>query len=285
MKINLAESAGFCFGVKRALKIALELARSGEKVEMLGDIVHNEDVVEGLKKAGLSKIKKLGPGKGKTLLIRAHGACMATINLANQLKYKIVDATCPMVKEIHRIVTDMEYKGSRIIIIGDKNHDEVHGIAGQITGKAIIIDPQKPIPLKEIRGIEKAAAVVQSTQQIEKTLEVAGKLERLIKTFEFFNTICTPTTLKQQEIKVMPLENDVMIIIGSKKSANTKRLFEIARKLNKKTYWIESKGELKFQWFKGARSVGIASGASTPDSTTREIIETIEKQQRVLNSP
>lgn len=279
MKINLAESAGFCFGVKRALKIALELARSGEKVEMLGDIVHNEDVVEGLKKAGLSKIKKLGPGKGKTLLIRAHGACTATINLANQLKYKVVDATCPMVKEIHSIVREMENKGYKIIIIGDKNHEEVFGIAGQLKAKALVIDDLNSIPLAKIKKIRKACVVAQSTQNLQNLQAIVNIIKAHIPKLEFFNTICRPTRTKQEEIRSMPLENDVMIIIGSKNSANTKRLYEISHSLNKKSWWVNSKEEIKNSWFKGEKNVGITAGASTPKDTIKDIVRRIRSIQ------
>src|SRR4030042_3542814 len=140
MKINLAKSAGFCFGVKRALNIALEAIKSGAKIEMLGDIVHNEDVVREINRSGIKKLKRLGEGKNKILLIRAHGAPIKTFIKALRLGYKILDATCPMVKEMHRIVVEMEKKGFKIIIIGDKKHDEVYGIIGQLNKEAIIID-------------------------------------------------------------------------------------------------------------------------------------------------
>jgi 4-hydroxy-3-methylbut-2-enyl diphosphate reductase len=277
MKINLAKSAGFCFGVKRAIDIALHTAACKKNVYMLGDIVHNEDVVKQIRKSGVKKIDRLSPGKHRILLIRAHGASLKTIQDAERLGYKIVDATCPMVKEIHRIVQDMEHKGYKVIIIGDKKHDEVQGIAGQLKSKAIVVDEIKNIPIKNIKKIKKACVVVQSTQNIEKVNKIVAKLKSYVKELLFFNTICRPTRVRQREIKRMPLENEVMIIIGSKNSANTKRLYEIAKSLNKKTYWVGTKDDIRKVWFKNVKSTGVTAGASTPGRTTQEVITHIKK--------
>lgn len=278
MKINLAKSAGFCFGVKRALDIAFNTANLKAKVYMLGDIVHNEKVVKAIEQAGIKKILKLTPGKERILLIRAHGASNNIFKKASCLGYRIVDATCPMVKEIHRIAKVMEQKGYAVIIIGDQKHDEVRGIVGQLKKKAILIDNLKHIPFKKIRQIKRAAVVVQSTQNLKEVLKIIGVLRKYIKELEFFNTICRPTRMKQQEIKIMPSKNDIMIIIGSKKSANTRRLYEISKRLNKRSYWITSKQEIKPEWFKGnVLSVGVASGSSTPESTTNEVIKYLKQ--------
>jgi len=277
MKINIAKSAGFCFGVKRALNIAFKTIKPDANIEMLGDIVHNEEVVREIEKAGIRKIKRLKKGKNKTLLIRAHGAPFQTFRKARGLGYEIIDATCPMVKEIHKIAKDSEKKGYTAIVIGDKKHDEVQGIIGQLKNKAIVIDALKNISLEKIKTIKKAAIVVQSTQNIEKTLKIVKVLKSHINELKFFNTICRPTRTKQEEIKILPLKNDVMIIIGSKTSANTKRLYEISKSLNKHSYWIQSKNQIRPRWFKDMKSVGITAGASTPDYTTKDIIGCIRK--------
>jgi len=273
MEINLAKSAGFCFGVKRARTIALKIAQTNKNVCMLGDIVHNEEVVKQIEQAGIKKIKKLTRGKGRILLIRAHGTSQGVLKKAIGLGYQIIDATCPMVKEIHKIAKDNEAGGYKIIVIGDKLHDEVHGIIGQLKHKAIVIDNRKEFPVRQVKRIKKACVVVQSTQDLEKVKKIVEMLKIYIPELKFFNTICRPTRIKQEEIKKMPLENDVMIIIGSKTSANTKRLYEISRSLNKKSYWVNSKQEIKPDWFKGAQSAGISAGASTPESSIREIFE------------
>ncbi len=276
MKINLAKSAGFCFGVKRALKVALDTAKTGAKVEMLGDIVHNEDVVREISDAGVRKIKRLGKGTNKILLIRAHGASEKIYERASRLGYTIVDATCPMVKEVHKIARFSKKEGCEVIIIGDNRHDEVRGIMGQLEGKAIVIDGINNIPQAKFKGIKKACVVVQSTQNLEKAITIVDVLKRHIKELKFFNTICKPTRIKQKEMKDMPLKNDIMIIIGSRTSANTKRLYQISKSLNKRSYWIQSRDEVKPEWFRNAQSVGVMAGASTPDYNTKGVIEYIK---------
>jgi len=271
MQIKLAKSAGFCFGVKRALEIALKTSLLGKKVYMLGEIVHNENVVKLIENAGIKKVKRLKKSKNAVLLIRAHGTSINIFKKAISLGYNIVDATCPMVKEIHRVAKEMEKKGYRIIVIGDKNHDEVRGIIGQLKRRALVIDKLGKTSLNKIKKTAKACIVVQSTQNLDKTLEIADAIKRYIPDLVFFNTICKPTRTKQAEIKTMPLENDLMIIIGSKNSANTKRLYEISHALNKKTRWVNSKKDIKISWLKDARRIGITAGASTPQETIAEI--------------
>jgi 4-hydroxy-3-methylbut-2-enyl diphosphate reductase len=277
MQISLAKSAGFCFGVKRAIDIALKTAGPGKNVYMLGDIVHNEDVVKQISAAGIRKVKRLARGKNKILLVRAHGISLPMLKRAQKLGYHIVDATCLMVKEIHRIACSKERRGYTIIVIGDKSHDEVLGITGQLKNKALIIDNVKNSPWPEIKKIKKACIVVQSTQNIEKVEKIVEILKPHIREVSFFNTICRPTRIKQKEIRIMPKQNDLMVVIGSKNSANTRRLYEISKSLNKHTFWVQSKKEIKPRWFKGKNTVGITTGASTPDYTTREIIDYISR--------
>ena len=272
MKINLAKSAGFCFGVKRALETAIKTSQGKKEVVMLGDIVHNERVVRKITEAGIKKIKRLKLSKGKTLLIRAHGEPKKIFNSARRLGYKIVDATCPMVKEIHKIVNSMEKKGYTIIVIGDKKHDEVRGITGQLKKQYLIIEKTDPMPLASIRRIKKAAVVVQSTQNLSNALKIVKSLERYIPKLKFFNTICKPIRIKQAEMQDMPKNNTCMIIIGSKNSANTKRLYQISKSLNKRSWWVNSKEEIKPLWVKNAKSIGITAGASTPKETIDEVI-------------
>lgn len=277
MRINVAKSAGFCFGVKRAIELALKAASNERDVRMLGDIVHNEEVVKQINKAGIKRIKTLSEGKGKTLLIRAHGAASNIYKKAEKLGYKIIDATCPMVKEIHNIGKDLEKKGYKIIIIGDKKHAEVIGIKGHLKNTPLVIDKITGIPLEKIKKIKKACILAQSTQNIEKVTEIVKLIQEQVKNTRFFNTICGPTRQKQTEIKRLPKENDLVIIIGSKTSANTKRLYNISKSFNRNTYWVQSDKDLKAAWFKHARSVGVTAGASTPDYTTDRVIKKIKK--------
>lgn len=271
--IHLARTAGFCFGVRRAIRMAHELAMNGGTIHMLGDLVHNQDVITRLEKAGIKKISRLGNGRNKILLIRAHGVSKRLMTRARKHGYKIVDATCPMVHAIHTIVKKMDRKGFRIIVLGDRRHDEVQGIVGQIAKKTLIIDRIENIPWPQIKKIKKAAIVVQSTQNMDDILPMVDALKGKIKELKFFNTICRPTRMKQAEMKTMPLNHDVVIVIGSRESANTRRLYEISRALNPRSYWIESAVEIKPSWIKNAGTVGVTAGASTPQSATRAVIE------------
>lgn len=276
MKIHLAKSAGFCFGVRRAIQLAFATAGSNKTVCMLGDIVHNEDVVREIQSRGIKKIGSLKPGKSSILLIRAHGTPPSIPEKARGLGYEIVDATCPMVQEIHKIAREMEKQGNTIIVIGDKKHDEVRGIVGQLRNKAVVIDDADAIPNAKLKKIKKACVVVQSTQNIDKVLKIVQRLKRHVPGLIFSNTICKPTRLRQDEVKKMAQACDRMIIIGSKKSANTRRLYEISRSLNAHSYCVASKNELRKEWFKGAESVGVTAGASTPDTTTQQVVSAIK---------
>ncbi len=277
MKITVAPSAGFCFGVRRAIKTALDTARQGVRVEMLGDIVHNEDVVRQVEAAGVRKVDALGDGRGKTLLIRAHGAAKHIVEDAQRRGYSIVDATCPMVKEIHTIVDDFHKRGLHVIIIGDGDHEEVQGIRGQIDAPVTIIDSAEHIPWAEVEGVERAGVVVQSTQKAENVQAIVDALRPHFKELEVCNTICKATTTRQQEIKTLPKGCDVVLVIGSRSSANTLRLYEIARDLNPRSYWIQSKDDIDPAWFEGSATVCITAGASTPQATIDDVVGFLEQ--------
>ncbi|MBN2119432.1 MAG: 4-hydroxy-3-methylbut-2-enyl diphosphate reductase, partial [Candidatus Omnitrophica bacterium] len=201
---------------------------------------------------------------------------------ARDLGYRIVDATCPMVKEIHKISKAMENKCQKIIIIGDKKHAEVKGIIGHLKRNPLVIDKPSNIPFKKIKKIKKACMVIQSTQNQENVGKIFNLLKQHIKDLKLFNTICNTTKAKQKEIMTLPLENDIMIIIGSKISANTRRLYEISKNLNSRTFWIDSETQLRKDWFKKAKTVGIHAGASTPDYIIEKIVKII---RRISKSP
>ncbi len=276
MKINIAKSSGFCFGVKRAIDISKAIANKKKKVYVLGDIVHNSFVVNELEEKGIKKIKRITPAKNSILIIRAHGAPKKTFTKAKENGYKIIDATCPKVKDIYDIAKRLE-KDNTIIIIGDNNHDEVKGIAGQLKKRPITIESPNDIPKNLIKSIKKTAVITQSTQTIENIMAIMQKLEKLLPKVKLYNTTCRTTIVKQQEIRSLPKKNDLVLIIGSKTSANTKRLYQISKKINRNTYWIESVKNLKKIWFKNIKNVGIMAGASTPDYVTNEVVEKLKE--------
>lgn len=278
MKVSLARSAGFCFGVKDAVDIALETASKEKNVFMLGDIVHNASVVEMIDQAGVKVIKDLSEVEGGTLLLRAHGTKPEIYEEAKRRGFKIVDATCPMVLEIHEIVKELEHEGYRIVIVGDHRHDEVVGIAGQVKYPIVVSNPEEA---KAISRIRKMGVVVQSTQNIDNVSRIISQLVYKCREMKFINTICGPTIAHQNEIRKMPLENDVMIIVGSFTSANTCRLTQISRELNPRTYQVETADDVKAEWFENAESVGISAGASTPDWIIDEVVRRVEELTNV----
>ena len=279
MKITIAKNAGFCFGVKRAIDIALESAKQEKPVYMLGDIVHNENVVKTIEDAGIKKTKTIPKENKSNLLIRAHGSAQKTLDTARKSRLNVIDATCPMVKEIHKIVIDMDKKGYKILVIGDHKHDEVQGIIGQIKHKAVVLENAEDIKAKITRKLPKAAVVVQSTQNLEKALKMQNILKDRVEDLKFFNTICAPTRMKQEEIKSLAQANDRVIVIGSKTSANTKRLYEIAKSINPRSYWVNSTADIQSEWLRKAKSIGITAGASTPDETIEEIKDYIQENR------
>lgn len=283
MKINVAKSSGFCFGVRRAIEISKRLAESEKKVYVLGDIVHNSFVVSELEEKGIKKTKRLKKGTDSILIIRAHGAAKKTFTKAKKAGYEIIDATCPKVKDIYEIARRLE-KTNKIIIIGDREHDEVKGIAGQLKKKPITIESPLDINIRKMRRVKKAAVVTQSTQSIDNIEEVMEVLSQIIPKIKLYNTTCRITRVKQKEIRSLPIGNDVVLIIGSRTSANTKRLYQISKKINKNTHWIESSKGLKKTWFKGRRKVGIMAGASTPEKITSEVVEKLKKIDKLPRS-
>ncbi len=276
MMVNVAKSAGFCFGVRRALKIARDTAKSDESVCMLGDLVHNEDVLREIEEYGIGRLDAQSDGDIGVLLVCAHGAPRATIEKAQSDGYRIVDATCPMVREIHRIAVRMEQEGRRVIIVGDHDHDEVRGIVGQLQCSPIVVDSLESLPTEQLRALGKAAVVVQSTQHADKVDMILEEIGRLVPDLDVHNTICRPTRDKQSEMSAMPNENDVMIIIGSRRSANTRRLYEISKALNERTYLVSGRDDIDPAWLKDAGTVGVGAGASTPDRITKEIVECLK---------
>jgi len=275
VKITVAESAGFCFGVRDAVAIALETSRaSGKPVQMLGHIVHNERVVNQLDKAGIKVLKSLDQAKDGILLIRAHGAEPKTYEEAKARGLEIVDATCPLVTEIHEKVRELYAEGYPVIVIGDHGHDEVRGIAAQVPDTMVVSCPEEVAKLG--RKFRRLGVVVQSTQNVDNVKAVVGELIPLCLEIRFFNTICYPTTKHQRDIRTMPLENDVMIIVGSFTSANTKRMAEISTSLNPRSYQVTGAEELKREWFEDANTVGVHAGASTPDFVIDEVVEGIK---------
>ena len=278
MKITVAKDAGYCFGVRDAVNMAYDSAEEFGNVYMLGDIVHNEQVVEDLENVGTKVVESLDDvPKDSPILFRAHGTVNELWDEAKSKKMNIIDATCPLVHEIHHEVKKLAKDGRKIIIIGDHGHDEVVAIANQVEGSIIIASPSEA---SKLRKMKKVGVVSQSTQMIENVQEIINILMEKVFDLHFVNTICYPTKRNHEQIKSLAIENDVMIIIGSFTSANSKRLAELSSERNKNSYQVTCAAGLKFEWFKNKNSVGISAGASTPDYLIEEVKLKIQEYAR-----
>lgn len=278
MKITVAKDAGYCFGVRDAVNMAYDSAEEFGNVYMLGDIVHNEQVVEDLENVGTKVVESLDDvPKDSPILFRAHGTVNELWDEAKSKKMNIIDATCPLVHEIHHEVKKLAKDGRKIIIIGDHGHDEVVAIANQVEGSIIISSPSEA---SKLRKMKKVGVVSQSTQMIENVQEIINILMEKVFDLHFVNTICYPTKRNHEQIKLLAIENDVMIIIGSFTSANSKRLAELSSERNNNSYQVTGAAGLKVEWFKNKNSVGISAGASTPDYLIEEVKLKIQEYAR-----
>ena len=274
MKILVAKDAGYCFGVRDAVTLAKKSGADYDEVYMLGDIVHNEQVVSDLSKKGSKVVKNLDEiPKDKPVLFRAHGTDPETWKAAQKKKLNIIDATCPLVTEIHEEIKSLEKEGRRTIIIGDHNHDEVAGIASQVKNATIISSAEEARSLKKMK---RAGVVSQSTQMIENVNEILNILSEKIYDLRFVNTICYPTRRNHEQIKKLADTCDLMVVIGSYTSANSKRLTQLSLARNKNSFQVTCADELKKSWFSNIGSVGISAGASTPDDLIADVISKVK---------
>ena len=275
MKITVAKDAGYCFGVRDAVNMAYDAADKYGDVYMLGSIVHNEEVVNDLEKVGAKVVTNLDEvPKGSPILFRAHGTVDELWNKAQSKKMKIVNATCPLVYEIHNEVKKLSKDGRPIIVIGDHGHDEVVAIADQVNNAIIISCPEEA---KKLRKMKRAGVVSQSTQDLENVNEIIKILMTKVFDLHFVNTICFPTKRNHEQIELIANNHDIMIIIGSFTSANSKRLSQLSLKINKNTHQVSSANEINPKWFKNKESIGISAGASTPEYLINDVKNKIQK--------
>ena len=273
MKILVAKDAGYCFGVRDAVNLAKKSGQDYEAVYMLGDIVHNERVVSDLEKSGSVVVNSVDDiPEDKPVLFRAHGTDPKIWKDAQKKKLNIIDATCPLVTEIHEEIKILESENRKTIIIGDHGHDEVMGIASQVKNPIIISNIEEA---QKIGRLRKAGVVSQSTQMIENVQEIINVLMEKVYDLRFVNTICYPTRKNHTQVKELANISDMMIIIGSFTSANSKRLTEISKIRNKNSYQVVDENDIKREWFKDVETIGVSAGASTPDNIIEKVIKKI----------
>lgn len=271
MKVTISKYAGFCPGVKRAVKFSLDEARNRRgKVSTYGPLVHNNEMIEYLSAQGVNVIDDLDKIQGDSIIIRSHGISPAIMERLRNTGKTIVDATCPYVQKIHALVSSLE---RFLIVIGDPNHPEVQGIMGWAPRGAAAIPDFDIAASAEIE--EPAAVVVQTTYDQHKFASILEILKQRCSDLVVYDTICPSTRERQQEVAELARGSDLMLVIGGKNSANTGKLVDICLQSGVETHHIQTVHDVKASWLKKVNSVGIAAGASTPEWIIREVVNMV----------
>ncbi|GAB6136845.1 bifunctional 4-hydroxy-3-methylbut-2-enyl diphosphate reductase/30S ribosomal protein S1 [Halanaerobaculum tunisiense] len=271
MEIIVAEHGGFCFGVDRAMDVALETGQQTEAdVYTLGPLIHNPQAVKKLQEVDVGVVNRVNEVDEGTIIIRSHGVKPEVIQQAEAKQLEVINATCPFVKRVQDKAQELQEEGYQVLISGDKNHPEVVGILGHTADRAIVIE--ELADCKELDLASKVGVVAQTTQSIGKLEELISYLLPKVSDLKVHNTICTTTGQRQNEAARMAQKVDLMIVIGGYNSANTNRLAEICRENGVETHHIEQAGELQADWFTNNKKVGVTAGASTPDWIIKEVV-------------
>jgi len=284
-KIEIASSAGFCFGVERIVEMAEELVqRKNGRTYCLGELIHNPQEVRRLEAQGLvfiqspDELPPLSPGEQGKVLIRAHGVAPKIKAAIKKKGYEVLDGTCPLVTIPHRFARQLIEEGYRLIIMGHIEHPEIQGILGELEGfsKVDVIPGPQAIEKLNLKPGDRVGLISQTTHPYERFAELVKLvLERVIEV-KAFNTICQATFDRQEATRELAQRSDIVIVVGGRNSSNTNRLAEIAKEYTM-CYHIESAEELKAEWFLGKERIGIAAGASTPDRVIRSVQEAITR--------
>ena len=280
MEVTLAKTAGFCFGVKRAVDKVYELADQEDTVYTFGPIIHNEEVVQDLESTGVQVLNSLDELTAVTdgiVVIRSHGVPREVYQLMDEKHIRYADATCPFVRKIHKLVEKHSREGRRIVIVGNDHHPEVEGIKGWCLTPPIVISTIEEAGNLPISQSEPICVVSQTTFNYNKFKDIVEILEKKRYDRIVLNTICSATEERQEEAVRLASQVDAMIVIGGKTSSNTQKLFEICSNACENTYYIQTLVDLDIKPFQSFRHVGITAGASTPN----KIIEEVQRYVRI----
>ena len=283
MNVNIAKSAGFCFGVKRAVNLVYDEISSEDKtIYTYGPIIHNDEVVKDLEQKGVTVIKNLDElsslEKG-IIIIRSHGISREEYNRIEESGFEIKDATCPFVKKIHKLVEKHSTEGRYIIIIGNADHPEVQGIKGWVQGNDVcVVGNHDDIDNLDITLEKKVCIVSQTTFNYNKFQELVEIIEKKGYDILVLNTICNATEERQTEARDIASKSDAMIVIGDKNSSNTQKLFEICKKECENTYYIQTSRDMDYEKIKSVNNVGITAGASTPNNIIEEVSKNVRNE-------
>ena len=274
MEIKLANSAGFCFGVKRAVDRVYEQIESGKKIYTFGPIIHNETVVADLEKHGVEVIDSMDALRTLSdgaVVIRSHGVPKEIYDILDEQGLECIDATCPFVKKIHRIVEKESNEESQIIIIGNDVHPEVEGIKGWCKTPAIVVESKEEAQNLSLPVNSKVCVVSQTTFNYNKFQELVEIISKKGYDINVVNTICNATEERQTEAAKIADEVDAMIVIGGTHSSNSRKLYEICKAKCENTFFIQTLEDLKMDLPDSAQLVGITAGASTPNNIIEEV--------------
>lgn len=271
-EVELAKTAGFCFGVKRAVELVYQEAEAGQKVCTYGPIIHNEEVVADLEKKGVRVIHKPEEENDGTVIIRSHGVSKDIYDAFENRGGNVVDATCPFVKKIHKIVKEQSSEGRKILVIGNPNHPEVEGIVGWSENGAVVIEDEKQAQEFSAGEDEKLCIVAQTTFNYKKFKELVEIISKKGYDILAVNTICNATEERQTEARELSARVDAMIVIGGKTSSNSQKLYEICKNQCENTYFIQTVKDLPLDELENFQSLGITAGASTPNNIIQEVL-------------
>ena len=277
MEVIVAKTAGFCFGVERAVnKVYEQIEKTSQPIYTYGPIIHNEEVVKDLEAKGVKliadrkELEALTEGEG-VIIIRSHGVSREVYEIAEKKGLKIVDATCPFVKKIHRLVERECAAGNQVVIIGNEQHPEVEGIKGWGDAHTVVIQTPEEVEDFVPKAGAKLSIVSQTTFNYNNFKELVEKFFKKGYDILVLNTICNATQERQVEAKEIASKVDAMIVIGGKNSSNTQKLYEICLKECKHTYYIQTLGDFDPESVNSVRNVGITAGASTPKNIIEEV--------------
>lgn len=284
MNVELAKTAGFCFGVKRAVDTVYQQIEQyrGEKIFTYGPIIHNEEVIKDLRSHGVEVLndeEELKTADADVVVIRSHGVAKYIYDIMEERGITCVDATCPFVKKIHKIVAEKSAEGSYIVIVGNGEHPEVQGIRGWAGEQVTVVQTPEDAERFELPDKDqKVCIVAQTTFNYNKFKELVEIISKKRYDIVVLNTICNATKERQTEARQIAARVDAMVVIGDKRSSNTQKLFEICKEECLNTYYIQTLDDLDINQLRSVESVGITAGASTPN----KIIEEVQNNVRII---
>jgi 4-hydroxy-3-methylbut-2-enyl diphosphate reductase len=275
MEVRMADHFGMCFGVRDAIDLALRLTRQGP-LTILGDLVHNPDVVAQMDAAGAVRTRQPEEVQTQAVLLTAHGTAQQVKRQLREKGHQIHDAVCPLVKRAHQAAGKLVAEGRHPVVIGQAGHVEVRGLIGDLAEYTVVLHEED---LEQLAGRPRLGVLAQTTQPLERVLDLVEAMRRRFPAADirFLDTVCQPTKDRQTALRRLAAECDAVVVVGGPDSNNSRKLTELARSLGRPAYQVAGAGELRPEWFTGMRVVGVTAGTSTPDRVITEVRERLEE--------